>query len=572
MENKKLGSMAFLAPSALVGVAVAVVVGQYQPLLFDPDAYGKLEQASATEIKPVEVTAERSDAQPETGAEYSAADYGIDASNLKDGTYTGSGQGFKSTITVAVAIAGGKITNIEIVSAGDDEPYFTNAKGLIPSVIAAQSTSVDTISGATYSSKGILVAIKNALEKAVGGAGDSADEANQPTAGGASSENKHHTALSPVEKPASGYADGVYYGEGEGYKSTIRVAVSIANGKIASVKVVSQGDDAEYFGRAEGLIGSIVAKQTTAVDTVSGATFSSEGILAAVEDALRQAAAAAGNNAASDKGDSGKNDSSKGDSDKPNGGDSGSKPSTGGQTGGDKPGSADDQTVRYLDGEYTVFVKCENEEDEEAFTPYYLAMTVVVKDGKAAEIKDIHGTNKALAADPELDEYDDANDSYLNWAANGRTIRGVEHIGVVKQLLELRTPAADIDVVTRSTYSSRAIAKGYEQALALAHEAYERAQAGDSAAGDKGSAGGAGGLADADASMVSAGLASAGGKGDAESSADAAGSGSGSSDADAAGTGSDASKASTAHDSASFACAAGVSGGALSYVFGGSHA
>ena len=61
-----------------------------------------------------------------------------------------SGQGFRSVITVAVTVSGGKIAAIEIVSAGDDEPYFSNAKGLIGSVIAAQSTSVDTISGATY--------------------------------------------------------------------------------------------------------------------------------------------------------------------------------------------------------------------------------------------------------------------------------------------------------------------------------------------------------------------------------------------------------------------------------------
>ena len=473
---QKAATASLLMPSLLTGVAIAFVVSHYQPLAFDPNAYASAEQAIAAEIKPVEVTAERQDAQPATGANYSAADYGIDASNLKDGVYTGSSQGFRSVITVAVTVSGGKIAAIEIVSAGDDEPYFSNAKGLIGSVIAAQSTSVDTISGATYSSKGILVAIKNALEQSAGQAKSSS--AASPASTPATS-NKGHVTLSPTETPASGYIDGTYYGEGEGYKSAIRVAVTIANGRISQIDIVSQGDDAAYFSRAQSLVSSIVSKQTTAVDTVSGATFSSEGILAAVEDALRQATPS---------------------TDKPSGGSSGegsddpsSKPGGGDGSNGDdvdKPFQDKPTAGGYLDGDYTVYVKCENSEEPDAFEPYYLAMTVTVKDGKATAIKDLHGTNKATDQEAVLGSYDEENDSYIEWAASGRTVRGKEYIGVVKQLIDLRRDPVNVDVVSRSTYSSKAIVKAYEKALELAKDAYEKANPSDKPASGDASADG----------------------------------------------------------------------------------
>lgn len=480
---QKAATASLLMPSLLTGVAIAFVVSHYQPLAFDSNAYASAEQAIAAEIKPVEVTAERQDAQPATGANYSAADYGIDASNLKDGVYTGSGQGFRSVITVAVTVSGGKIAAIEIVSAGDDEPYFSNAKGLIGSVIAAQSTSVDTISGATYSSKGILVAIKNALEQSAGQAKSSS--ATSP-ASSPSASDKTHATLNPTETPVNGYVDGTYYGEGEGYKSDIRVAVSIVNGKISQIDIVSQDDDAAYFNRAKSLIPSIVSKQTTAVDTVSGATFSSEGILAAVEDALRQATPSTGGAG----GDS---------TDKPTGGSSGAgsdnssnKPGNGDDSNGDgtdKPSQDKPAVSGYLDGDYTVYVKCENSADPDAFEPYYLAMTVTVKDGRASAIKDLHGTNKATDRDVVLGSYDEENDSYIEWAASGRTVRGKEYIGVVKQLIDLRTDPVNVDVVSRSTYSSKAIVKAYEKALELAKDAYEKANSSDKPASGDASAG-----------------------------------------------------------------------------------
>ena len=89
-------------------------------------------------------------------------------SNYKDGTYQGEAEGFGGMVAVEVKVEKGKITAIEIVSVQkEDGAYLSMAKDIIPKIIEAQSTDVDTISGATFSSTGIKNASQEALEKAV---------------------------------------------------------------------------------------------------------------------------------------------------------------------------------------------------------------------------------------------------------------------------------------------------------------------------------------------------------------------------------------------------------------------
>lgn len=90
----------------------------------------------------------------------------INACAYADGTYTGSAEGYQDTITVEVVVTDGNIETITIVEANDDEPFITNAEGVIDSIISSQSTDVDVVSGATYSSKGIIKAVANALKNA----------------------------------------------------------------------------------------------------------------------------------------------------------------------------------------------------------------------------------------------------------------------------------------------------------------------------------------------------------------------------------------------------------------------
>lgn len=94
-----------------------------------------------------------------------------------------------------------------------------------------------------------------------------------------------------ADTTASGsYIDGTFSGTGMGYRGNISVSITIKNGKITSISVTESRDDSKWLSRAEsGVIDAIVASQTASVDTVSGATFSSEGIIDAVADALSKA-------------------------------------------------------------------------------------------------------------------------------------------------------------------------------------------------------------------------------------------------------------------------------------------
>lgn len=85
---------------------------------------------------------------------------------IKNGTFSGSGEGYWSTITVNVTIQDDVITGITVVSADEDEPFYSNALTVIDRILAIQSTNVDTVSGATYSSGGILDAVAAALASA----------------------------------------------------------------------------------------------------------------------------------------------------------------------------------------------------------------------------------------------------------------------------------------------------------------------------------------------------------------------------------------------------------------------
>ena len=216
----------------------------------------------------------------------------------KDGTYTGSGQGFHGgTTKVSVTIADGKIAKIETLSNGDTPQYFERASGTITKeILSKQSTSVDTVSGATFSSKGIISAVKDALNQASNSSSSSnTSNNNSGTKDGATTSsskvNQGTTSSNSTSSSQGTYKDGTYTGSGKGFKGgTTKVSVTVANGKITNIETLSNGDFPEYYRRASGtVISNIISKQSTSVDTVSGATYSSKGIMSAVANALSQA-------------------------------------------------------------------------------------------------------------------------------------------------------------------------------------------------------------------------------------------------------------------------------------------
>lgn len=86
---------------------------------------------------------------------------------IQDGTYEGSAFGFGDLITVSVTIKDGRITDISVLDAsGEDRPYYNQSLPLLDEMIDKQSTAVDTVSGATLTSEGLIGAVADALGKA----------------------------------------------------------------------------------------------------------------------------------------------------------------------------------------------------------------------------------------------------------------------------------------------------------------------------------------------------------------------------------------------------------------------
>ena len=260
----------------------------------------KKSKSKKSKIKKSGITSGKTRALPEKSAAASGQGQGttttpttaVPEGGYKDGTYQGSGTGFGGTITVQVTVSGGKIASIDILSAsGETGSYFASAKGVISRMISGQTPNVDAISGATYSSNGIIQAVQNALAKA---GNTTAKPVKTNKKNNKKNNNKTNTTTKPVEipKPSENttYKDGTYTAEAEGFDGPVKVTVTIKNGKITNISNTNT-DTKEYFNKAWTRIQpSILKKQAVyGVDAVSGATFSSNGILEAVQKALAKA-------------------------------------------------------------------------------------------------------------------------------------------------------------------------------------------------------------------------------------------------------------------------------------------
>jgi uncharacterized protein with FMN-binding domain len=234
---------------------------------------------------------EASDRKAETAAQETSPEVTIPAveegRSLTDGEYEGSGSGFSGTVKVKVTIAGGKISGIDVVEAADEDPWFGNAKTLLGKIIDAQSTNVEAVSGATYSSRGIIEAVRDALDKAAGGEG-TFDPEKATTAAVKTQAKGASRSVSKVSEPAS-YKDGSYTGSATGFGGRLSVKVTVSGGKISAIEVTSHNETSSYFAKAKSVINRMISGQSTNVDTVSGATYSSAGLINAVRNALSKA-------------------------------------------------------------------------------------------------------------------------------------------------------------------------------------------------------------------------------------------------------------------------------------------
>ena len=209
------------------------------------------------------------------------------AGKFKNGSYVGYGTGFRGSIEVTVLVSDGAISEIAVNHSSDDSEFFAQAEQkVIPAIIAAQDTNVATVSGATFSSQGIIDAVADALGTQLTAA--AVTETKQPSTAAAAEPTTEVTEETTQSSQSNGtFTDGVYSGSGTGFRGTTDVSVTVEGGKIADITINSYQDDEQFFSRAQsGVISEILAAQDTNVATVSGATFSSNSIIEAVSNAL----------------------------------------------------------------------------------------------------------------------------------------------------------------------------------------------------------------------------------------------------------------------------------------------
>ena len=150
-------------PSMASSFAIAIFAGLYGLTNFGNSVITRSGIASANSV----VSNTSDAAKSSTGTSQNSVSTSQNT-KYKDGTYTGSGTGFNGgTTKVSITVNGGKITDIKTISTDDTPRFYQYAESTVPNeIISAQSSSVDTVSGATYSSRGLIEAVQNALDNA----------------------------------------------------------------------------------------------------------------------------------------------------------------------------------------------------------------------------------------------------------------------------------------------------------------------------------------------------------------------------------------------------------------------
>ena len=340
------------------------------------------------------------------------------AIDVKDGTYKGSANGYGGKVTVNVTVSKKTMTAIDVVSApGETDSFFQRAKGVIDEMLTAQSTDVDVVSGATYSSNGIIGAVKNALF---------GTESNNATAAAANAGNAGGSAPSVSKVSESGtWKDGTYTGSGKGFGGTISVKVTVKDGKISMIDVTSaSGETASYFSKAKGIIPKMISGQTTNVDAASGATYSSNGIITAVRNALSKAETGKSSTKKKKKKNK-KNKKKNSSSDSNNNNNNITAPAEG-----------------YEDGTYTGSAACSGEQ----FKEYSVTANVTIKNGKISAVE-ISSTAKGT---------------------NLKQFMSRDEIKNLPSLIVSKNGTSGVDAVSGATYSSHAIFNAVNDALSKA--------------------------------------------------------------------------------------------------------
>lgn len=189
------------------------------------------------------------------------------AGEFTPGVYEGTAKGFGGDVTAEVTIdETGTITDLKVTGDGETPGVGGAAiEPMVEAILAAGTIEVDGVSGATITSQAIIEAVKDALTKA---------------------------GVLEASTGEISYTPGTYTGTADGRGGQMTVEVTVSDSAIESVTVK---DHLETVGIAdlplEQIPADIVEYQSLGVDTITGATLTSYGVINAVADALEQAGA-----------------------------------------------------------------------------------------------------------------------------------------------------------------------------------------------------------------------------------------------------------------------------------------
>lgn len=185
------------------------------------------------------------------------------------GTYKGRSTGYHDYITVNVSVDEDKILGIDYTENETPNKGGVAVERITDEIVNRQSIEVDVVSGATYASEGTLRAVEYALSVARGERAPIDGEFNEETG-----TIEHH------------FVPGTYSGMGDGYKGKIDLNVTVSDNKIEKIEYNGK-ETPEVGGEAmDTIVASILRSQSSQVDTVSGATFTSRGAQEALDYAL----------------------------------------------------------------------------------------------------------------------------------------------------------------------------------------------------------------------------------------------------------------------------------------------
>ena len=198
-----------------------------------------------------------------------------DLDSVEDGVYSGSADGYSGPISVEVTVEGGEITDVKVLSHSDSPGISDPAIEEVPAaMVAGNTTEVEVVSGATFTSTGII----NAANIALTGEAGEASEAPVVDEGEEDEE---------VEVSDNVYVDGTYTETVEGHNGPMTVEVVVEGNVITSVVVLEHEEtDGLADPALEDVPAAIIARNGTDVDVVSSATVTSEAVIKAVEKAL----------------------------------------------------------------------------------------------------------------------------------------------------------------------------------------------------------------------------------------------------------------------------------------------